>query len=181
MSVWPSTGRRRNVRTRNRREGESRPPTQARLGGRQRLRDPGRLHEQVIVVLSGCRLLRPSSGGKEATLLLGINADLRVPHQRPDAVQHVLARDTRILRPCGRQDFVTTRLTSGRYEPLDATLDRGGLRCGTVGLRLPLLHLLALQCCTSANVRSSGLCGRLERGGTLLQLLGQIFTGGTCP
>ena len=29
-------------------EGENRPPTQARLRGRQQLRDPRRLHEQVI-------------------------------------------------------------------------------------------------------------------------------------
>jgi len=33
---------------RKQREGESRPPTQARLRGRQQLRDPRRLHEQVI-------------------------------------------------------------------------------------------------------------------------------------
>ncbi len=36
------------LRRRKQREGESRPPAQARLRGRQRLRDPRRLHEQVI-------------------------------------------------------------------------------------------------------------------------------------
>jgi hypothetical protein len=42
--------RRRSVllRRRKQREGENRPPTQARLRGRQRLRDPRRLHEQGI-------------------------------------------------------------------------------------------------------------------------------------
>jgi hypothetical protein len=35
------------LRRRKQREGENRPPTQARFRGRQRLRDPRRLHEQV--------------------------------------------------------------------------------------------------------------------------------------
>src|ERR671918_1866996 len=48
MSVCHPTGRRRNVWRRNQRDGQSRPPAQARLGGRRRLRDARRLHKQVI-------------------------------------------------------------------------------------------------------------------------------------
>jgi hypothetical protein len=40
MSVWPSNAKAKKRTAAEPAEGESRPPTQARLDGRQRLRDP---------------------------------------------------------------------------------------------------------------------------------------------
>ena len=51
----------------------------------------------VVVVLARRRLLDPWFGGKQAALLLRIDADRRLPGQRANSVQHVLRSDPGVL------------------------------------------------------------------------------------
>jgi hypothetical protein len=51
----------------------------------------------VVVVLARRHLLDPCVGGKQAALLLRIDADRRLPGQRANSVQHVLRSDPGVL------------------------------------------------------------------------------------
>jgi hypothetical protein len=66
--VGARVGRRRSVllRWRKEREGESRPPAQAKLRDGQRLPEPHRLHEQVIEAALAGELRRPDRRGPSA-------------------------------------------------------------------------------------------------------------------
>src|SRR5439155_18113545 len=91
---------------RKEREGEDRPPAQATLRGGQRLRDPRRLHDQVIEPALAGGLSTSTSGSARSVRQIMRSASRQAARRRAKAMLRRGSPAAALRRQCSRQTHV---------------------------------------------------------------------------